>query len=148
MTARTITSDKLPQEAAEKFGYSIAVRTGDTVWVSGQVALSDGQIVGVDDIEAQSVQVFENLKEVLAAAGTDFSSVVSTTTYMTDRSFSLPINDVRKRYLTGPVLPTSTLLVVAGLARPEFLVEISAVAVLSNRRAAPASIRPSNPRGD
>ena len=131
MTARTIDSDKLPRAAAEKFGYSIAVQSGNILWISGQVALSDGQVVGADDIEAQAVQVFENLKEVLAAAGTNFSSVVSTTTYMTDRSYSLPINDVRKRYLTGPVLPTSTLLVVAGLARPEFLVEISAVAVLN-----------------
>jgi 2-iminobutanoate/2-iminopropanoate deaminase len=51
---------------------------------------------------------------------------------MTDRAYSLPINDVRKRYLTGPVLPTSTLLVVAGLARPDFLVEISAVAIIDN----------------
>jgi enamine deaminase RidA (YjgF/YER057c/UK114 family) len=132
VTARSIESDRLPRAAAERFGYSIAVLSGTTLWISGQVALSDGQIVGEGDIHIQAVQVFENIKQVLTAAGTDFSSVVSTTTYMTDRDFSLPINDVRKRYLTGPVLPTSTLLVVAGLARPEFLVEISAVAVIGS----------------
>ncbi len=132
MTARRIDSDKLPREAAEKFAYSIGVEVGGTLWISGQVSLRDGRVVGVDDIEAQTVQVFENLKEVLAAAGAGFSSVVCTTTYMTDRAFSLPINEVRKRYLIGPVLPTSTLVVVSGLARSELLVEISAVAVLED----------------
>ena len=55
---------------------------------------------------------------------------LTTTTYVTDRSLLLPVNEVRGRYLTTDPAPTSTLLVVAGLARPEFLVEISAVAVL------------------
>jgi enamine deaminase RidA (YjgF/YER057c/UK114 family) len=49
---------------------------------------------------------------------------------VTDRSLLLPVNDVRGKYLTTAPAPTSTLLVVAGLARPEFLLEISAVAVL------------------
>jgi 2-iminobutanoate/2-iminopropanoate deaminase len=132
MTARAIHSDSLPRTATEKYGYSPAVLAGNTLWISGQVTLRGAEIVGQNDIEAQAVQVFENLKEVLAAAGTDFESVVSTTTFMTDRAYSLPINDVRKRYLTGPVPPTSTLLVVAGLARPDFLVEISAVAVIGD----------------
>jgi 2-iminobutanoate/2-iminopropanoate deaminase len=132
MTARAIHSDNLPSAATEKFGYSPAVLTGNTLWISGQVALRGAEIIGQNDIEAQAVQVFENLKEVLAAAGAGFDSVVSTTTFMTSRAYSLPVNEVRKRYLTGPVLPTSTLLVVAGLARPDFLVEISAVAVIGD----------------
>ncbi|MBP2330420.1 enamine deaminase RidA (YjgF/YER057c/UK114 family) [Kibdelosporangium banguiense] len=130
MSKRTIDSDKLPRAAAERFHYSIGVQAGSTLWISGQVALRDGAIIGENDVEAQTVQVFDNIREVLAAAGAGFDALVSTTTYMTARAFSAPINDVRGRYLTGPVNPTSTLLVVAGLARPEFLVEISAVAVL------------------
>jgi 2-iminobutanoate/2-iminopropanoate deaminase len=132
MTARAIHSDNLPRAVTGKFGYSPAVLAGNTLWISGQVALRRAEIVGQNDIEAQAVQVFENLKEVLAAADAGFESVVATTTFMTDRAYSLPINEVRKRYLTGPVPPTSTLLVVAGLARPDFLVEISAVAVIGN----------------
>lgn len=132
MSARAIHSDKLPREATERFGYSPAVLTGSTLWISGQVALSGDGIVGEGDVEAQATQVFENLKEVLAAAGAGLDAIVATTTYMTDRAFSPVINEVRKRYLTGPTLPTSTLLVVAGLARPQFLVEISAVAVLDS----------------
>lgn len=132
LSKRTIDSEKLPRAAAEKFNYSIGVQAGNTLWISGQVALKDGALVGENDIEAQTIQVFENLQTVLAAAGAGWDAVVDTTTYMTDRAYSLPINDVRGRYLTGPVKPTSTLLVVAGLARPEFLVEISAIAVLDS----------------
>jgi len=121
----------LPGAAAERFRYSFGVRTGQVLWVSGQVALnSGGEIVGGEDVEAQTTQVFENLSAVLEAAGGTLADVVSTTTYMTDRSHSAGINAVRTRYLIGPTPPTSTLLVVAGLARPELQVEISAIAVL------------------
>jgi 2-iminobutanoate/2-iminopropanoate deaminase len=129
--AEAITAENLPIAAAEKFKYSFGVRVGNLMWVSGQVALKDGRIVGVDDVRAQTEQVFTNLKTVLEAAGGSLDDLVETTTYMTDRSYSSDINEVRARFLTGDVLPTSTLLVVAGLARPEFLVEISAVAHLA-----------------
>lgn len=130
--AVAITAESLPTAAAEKFKYSFGVRVGDLVWISGQVALKDGQIVGLDDIRAQTEQVFTNLQTVLEAAGGSLDDLIETTTYMTDRAYSSDINDVRSRFLTGDVLPTSTLLVVAGLARAEFLVEISAVAHITN----------------
>lgn len=132
--AVTITADSLPAAAAEKFRYSFGVRVGDLVWISGQVALKDGRIVGINDVRVQAEQVFRNLKTVLEAAGGSLGDLIETTTYMTDRSYSSDINDVRSRFLTGAVLPTSTLLVVAGLARPEFLVEISAVAHIADSR--------------
>jgi len=132
--AVTITADSLPTAAAEKFKYSFGVRVGDLVWISGQVALNDGQIVGIGDVRAQAEQVFTNLKTVLEADGGSLDNLIETTTYMTDRAYSSDINDVRSRFLTGAVPPTSTLLVVAGLARPEFLVEISAVAHIADTR--------------
>ena len=132
--AVTITADSLPAAAAEKFRYSFGVRVGDLVWISGQVALKDGQIVGINDVRVQAEQVFSNLETVLEAAGGSLGDLIETTTYMTDRSYSSGINDVRSRFLTGAILPTSTLLVVAGLARPEFLVEISAVAHIADAR--------------
>ena len=132
--AVAITADSLPAAAAEKFKYSFGVRVGDLVWISGQVALKDGQIVGIDDVLTQAEQVFTNLKTVLEAAGGSLDDLIETTTYMTDRAYSGDINDVRSRFLTGAVLPTSTLLVVAGLARPEFLVEISAIAHIADSR--------------
>ena len=130
-----ISSESLPTAAAEKFKYSFGVRVGDLVWISGQVALKDGAIVGVDDVRVQAEQVFSNLKTVLEAAGGSLENLIETTTYMTDRAYSGEINDVRSTFLTGDVLPTSTLLVVAGLARPEFLLEISAVAHIPNTEA-------------
>lgn len=132
--AVAITADSLPAAAAEKFRYSFGVRVGDLVWISGQVALEDGRIVGINDVRVQAEQVFSNLKTVLEAAGGSLGDLIETTTYMTDRSYSSDINDVRSRFLTGAVLPTSTLLVVAGLARPDFLVEISAVARIADAR--------------
>ena len=130
-SAKAINPATLPSGPRQRFAYSFGVASGDVMWISGQVALdADAQIVGIGDITAQTEQVFQNLGAVLAQAGGSFDDLVETTTYMTDRAHSLAINEVRTRYLNGPVPPTSTLLVVAGLARPEFLVEISATAVV------------------
>jgi 2-iminobutanoate/2-iminopropanoate deaminase len=129
--ARAISPPELAVGPAKRFFYSHGVRRGAQLWISGQVSMdSAGSVVGEGDINAQAERVFENLSAVLRAAGGDFSHIVSTTTYVTDRSLLLPVNEVRGRYLTTEPAPTSTLLVVAGLARPEFLVEISAVAIL------------------
>ena len=125
-----VTAENLPNAAAEKFRYSFGVLSGTTLWISGQVALREGAIVGIDDVSTQARQVFENLKTVVEAAGGSLHDIVETTTYVTDRSYLGPVNDARVQYLDGPVPPTSTLLVVAGLARPEFLLEISAIAVV------------------
>lgn len=132
MSRRAIESPNLPTASAARFGYSLAVQTGNIIWIAGQIARGNGELVGIGDVEAQAVQVYENLKEILRAAGTDFSSVVSTTTYFTDRAHLHPINDVRRRYLMGDVLPTSTDVIVAGLAGPDFLLEVSAIAVIDD----------------
>ena len=121
----------IPSAPGERFGYSYGVRSGSTVYISGMVAFnSAGEIVGEGDVSAQAAQVFENLRAVIEEAGGSLDDLVSTTTYMVESGHSLEINEVRLRYLTAPVKPTSTLLTVAALARPEFLVEISAVAEL------------------
>jgi 2-iminobutanoate/2-iminopropanoate deaminase len=123
---------------ADRFCYSYGVRCDSHLWIAGQVALRDGQLVGEGDIALQARTVFENLELVVTAAGGSLDDLVETTTYMTDRSYSAAINAARAKVLRGPVKPTSTLLVVAGLARPEFLVEVSAVAVLGHRSQAAA----------
>ena len=120
----------LPAESPKRLHYSPAVRNQSIVWVSGQVALKDDKVIGLGDIEAQAEQVFVNLRTALELAGGSLDDIVETTTYMTAREYGAAINEARKRHLTGSVPPTSTLIVVAGLARPELLVEISAVAVL------------------
>ena len=111
-------------------GYSHAAKAAGLLFVAGQVAQDpEGNLVGREDIEAQTVQVFENLKRVLAAAGATLDDVVKMTTYTTKLDYRPVIRDVRARYY-GDYLPPNTFVVVAGLASPDYLLEIEAVAAL------------------
>ncbi len=111
-------------------GYSHAWKVGDTIYVSGQVALDrDGKLVGPGDFEAQAVQAFENLKAVLEAAGAGLGDVVKTTVFLTHFAYRDKFREVRARYFKEP-FPASTLVSVESLAQPEWLIEIEAVAVV------------------
>jgi 2-iminobutanoate/2-iminopropanoate deaminase len=122
----------IPSGPAERFAYSYGVKAGNTLYVSGLVAFNSvGEMVGVGDVSAQAEQIFTNLDAVLKAAGGSLDDLVSTTTYMVNTGDSLAINEVRCRYINGSVKPTSTLIGVAALARPEFMLEIAAIAVLA-----------------
>jgi 2-iminobutanoate/2-iminopropanoate deaminase len=126
-----VTPSTLAPNGAANFSYSYGIRTGNIVWIAGQVPRDGaGQLVGVDNIEAQTVQVFENIKAVVEAAGGTLADIVQTTTYITARPYREVVNDVRKRYFHGPLFPTATLLIISGLGVPEYLVEMEAVAVL------------------
>ena len=110
--------------------YSQVVRAGNTVYLAGQTPLdAEGRLVGKDDIEAQAVQVFENLRIALASVGGTMDDIVQTRTYITELSYREATGRVRQRYFQGAP-PASTLLVVKGLANPDYLIEIDAVAVV------------------
>lgn len=118
------------QGLAHSSAYSHAVRAGDLVVVSGQVARdADGRLVGQGDVAAQTRQVFANLDAVLRAAGCGPDDVVKLTVFVTDRSARAAVSRVRDEIFTEP-RPASTFLVVAGLADPDLLVEIEALAWL------------------
>lgn len=124
MPKETIQPEGLPTPPT----YSHVVRAGGTIHIAGQVAQdARGNLVGRGDIEAQAVQVFENLKQCLASVGASFDDVVKITVFVTDARFREKVGEVRERYLKPP-FPASTFLVVAGLGRPEFLLEIEATA--------------------
>lgn len=109
-------------------GYSHAAKAGGLVFIAGQIAQdADGNLVGKGDIEAQAVQIFENLKAALAAAGTSLGQVLKLTTYTTNVVYRQKIAEVRARYF-GDYFPPNTFLVVASLATPDYLLEIEAVA--------------------
>jgi reactive intermediate/imine deaminase len=109
-------------------GYSHAAKAGGLVFVAGQVALdAEGNVVGRGDIEAQAVQVFENLNTVLAASGGTLDDVVKLTTYTTSLAYRQKIAEVRARYFRTQ-FPPNTFVVVASLASPDYLLEIEAVA--------------------
>lgn len=130
-STQAIMPSALPPGPAERTVYSYGVRAGNTLYISGMVAFtSDGTIVGEGDIAVQAEQVFENLRVVVEAAGGTLDHIVATTTYLTDVSTAPVVNQARAKYFTGPVKPTHTVVGVAALARPQFLVEISGVAVL------------------
>jgi 2-iminobutanoate/2-iminopropanoate deaminase len=111
-------------------GYSHAAKSGGLVFTAGQVAQdAEGAVVGKGDIEAQAVQVFENLKAVLAASGATLDDVVKLTTYTTSLAYRPKIAEVRARYFQT-YFPPNTFVVVASLATPEYLLEIEAVAAV------------------
>jgi len=113
--------------------YSNGVRAGDTVYVSGQVALdAAGRLVGPGDVVAQTRQTLDNVKAVLAAAGATLDEVVKVTVYLADVDDRPRVNEVRKAYF-GQNRPASTLVEVSRLAIEGLLVEIDAVAVVPPR---------------
>jgi 2-iminobutanoate/2-iminopropanoate deaminase len=110
--------------------YSQAVRTGDMVFASGQVALdpATGQLVE-GGVTEQTVRVLENVKAVLAAAGLGLGDVVKTTVFLKSMGDFAAMNEVYARYLVpeGVVPPARSTVAVAGLPK-DALVEIEVIA--------------------
>jgi enamine deaminase RidA (YjgF/YER057c/UK114 family) len=117
-------------------GYSqvAEVNDGKIVYIAGQVALDrSGNLVGKDDFRAQVQQVFENLKVAVEAAGGDFNSVIKLNNYYAesvDPSQIPAIREIRDKYVNTANPPVSTFAVVKRLVRPEWLIEVEAVAVV------------------
>jgi reactive intermediate/imine deaminase len=113
-------------------GYSHAVAfSGPLVVISGQLPLdADGQLVGLDDPEAQIRQVFTNLAGVLAAAGASMQDVVKLTVFLTDLEDLATFRRVRDEFVPPDQAPASTLVQVAGLVNPECRVEVEALSAL------------------
>jgi 2-iminobutanoate/2-iminopropanoate deaminase len=125
-----------PPALSKPTGYTHIVEvTGPakTVYISGQIAYDkDGKVVGAGDMKAQAEQVFSNLQAALTAAGATFSDIVKMNTYITDMSKAQAVRDVRARYF-GDATPASTFVQVAGLVRPELMLEVEVIAVIPNK---------------
>jgi enamine deaminase RidA (YjgF/YER057c/UK114 family) len=117
-------------------GYSqlAEVKEGKIVYIAGQVAVDkSGQIVGKDDFRAQVQQVFENLKAAVEAADGDFNSVIKLNYYCAESvdPAQFPVlREIRDKYVNTANPPVSTFVVVKRLVRPEWLLEVEAVAVV------------------
>jgi enamine deaminase RidA (YjgF/YER057c/UK114 family) len=124
--------DQAPPGLAAAPGYSQVVSaSGRLVFVAGQVALDEeGTVVGHGDVVRQAEQVFANLERALDAAGASFSDVVKLNYYFIDISALPAVRLVRDRYVDRARPPASTAVEVTGLARPEFLIEIEAQAII------------------
>lgn len=110
---------------------SAAIEIGDTVYLSGQVALRNGAIAG-DTVEEQTEIVFDAIEQVLRQIDLDLSHVVKATVWLTDQKSFTAFNAVYRARLKAPYPVRST--VISGLALPGALVEIEVQASKSARR--------------
>jgi len=112
-----------------------AVRAGNTLYISGQIAMgADGKLVGEGDMAAQTRQCFENIRSVLERAGGSMSDIVKLVSYFSCDLTDGVVNDyfsARSLYF-GDYKPASTGVQVNALVYPTVLVEIEAIAVLSD----------------
>ena len=124
------TKDAYPEQTLDN-DVCMAVRAGNTVYLRGQTAMDfDGTIVGIGDPAAQAENAMRCAKVLLEEAGATLQDVVSIRIYITDRAYREPVYRVVGKWLKG-VFPVSTGLIVQGLAKPEYLMEIDIVAEIS-----------------
>ncbi|MFF2043715.1 RidA family protein [Kitasatospora sp. NPDC048239] len=113
-------------------GYSHVVSgTGRIVVTAGQVALDEkGELVGPGDMEAQTRQVFTNLRSALAAEGATFDNVLKITCYVTDLSRLPEVYAGSDEFLDLSRPPASATVQVSALVREDFLIEVEALAIV------------------
>ena len=133
MTIRPVTGLGSP---VGLYSHAVPIPEGrQLLCVSGQLSVdAEGNSVAAGDFDAQMRQVFANLATVLAAAGSDLTDVMKMTTYLVDPAHIDDFYRVRAElfqdlYPDG-VYPGNTLLVISRLVRPEFLIEIEALATI------------------
>jgi enamine deaminase RidA (YjgF/YER057c/UK114 family) len=124
-----------PPTIATPRGYThiVTATSGRMIWISGQVAFNvKGELVGKGDLRAQTTQVYENLKNALAAAGATTADVVKVNTYVVDfKPADLAIiREVRGQYFAFENMPASTLVGVQALAFEGLLIEVEVVAMV------------------
>jgi reactive intermediate/imine deaminase len=108
--------------------YAQAVRSGNTVYLSGQIGLDPASMQMAEGIDAQIARVFDNLKAVAAAAGGSLADAVKVNIYLTDLAHFARVNDAMAQAFSQPY-PARATVQVAALPRGA-LVEIDAVLVL------------------
>jgi 2-iminobutanoate/2-iminopropanoate deaminase len=125
MSKTVVYSDKAPEPIGP---YSQAISTGNTLFVSGQIAIqkSSGTII-TSTIEAETIQVMANLSEILNAAGMDFNNVVKTTIFLKDMNNFPKVNEVYGKYFEREP-PARETVEVSRLPK-DVNVEISCIAV-------------------
>ena len=125
MSKTVISTDKAP---AANGTYSQAIKAGDTVYMSGQIPLDPKSMELVEGFEAQTVQVFENLKAVAEAAGGSLAYIVKLNIFLTDLGNFAAVNEIMSRYFQQPY-PARAAIGISALPRGA-QVEMDAVMVL------------------
>lgn len=125
---------KTTPDPLEPFKISQGFVAGDFIFLSGQAAIDKtGNLIGIDDFDAQAGQVMANIDELLAAAGATLDNIVKVTIYLTDMSNFDKILTLRERYFKAPY-PADTIVEVTSLALPELMIEIDVTALTTGKR--------------
>jgi len=129
------TRDTYPEQKLDNDLCQAVVARGTTVFLRGQVGqeLDSAVTVGLGDAAAQADQAMKNIQRLLGEAGAGLEHICKITIYLTDPRFREAVYRTIGRWLQG-VYPVSTGIVVAGLARPEWLVEVDVIAVIPDER--------------
>ncbi|MDO3702113.1 RidA family protein [Micromonospora sp. C28SCA-DRY-2] len=124
-----------PETLPQPNGYSHVATIGPgsrLIWTSGQVPIAaDGTAAPAGDWAAQTRQAMRNVGAALAAAGATWDDVFKLTFYVVDTSALATVRAVRDEFVNVERPPTSSLVQVAGLFRPDLLIEIEAVAAIA-----------------
>lgn len=132
---RGFTTEEVWQPNGRGFSMGIAAGEGRVVHLTGQVAWDRNErIVGPGDPEEQTRQAFRNIKALLESIGGRMSDIVQITTYYLDPAHLPLIQKVRLDFLDSQTPPASTSVMVARLGHPDFLVELTPVAVIPEDR--------------
>ena len=115
----------------KKVGYSRAVRIGNTIEVSGTVALKDKELVGPGDPYEQTKQILLTISNVLEEAGASITDVIRTRIYVIDISQWDEIGRAHGEVF-GDIMPATSMVEISQLIDPEFLVEIEATAIIGD----------------
>lgn len=130
--------------AAPRFySHAVSVTTpGKLVYISGQVSWGpDGKVIGKGDMRVQCAQIFQNLTNVLRAAGAGWNDVIKMNAYMVGLSAEnvAAYREGRAAHFKGVQPPASTLVGVTGLVDPDLLLEVEVVAALGSAARKPAA---------
>ncbi|HLN86980.1 MAG TPA: RidA family protein [Candidatus Limnocylindrales bacterium] len=130
MSKTTLNPEGLPVPRGSYSLVNIA-QPGRMVFIAGQTASDhDGKVVGVGDAKEQTRFVLGKIRRAVEAAGGTMNDIVAMNVFSTDVRHHRDINETRREIL-GSKFPTSTMVQVVALARPELLVEINAIAVVA-----------------
>jgi len=131
MPKREVTSDSIRRPIGVFSQATVVEAKGRLVFISGMTARRpDGSIAGIGDITAQTRQVCENIKAAVESAGGTLDDVCRVDVYVRNIEHFEAIHKVRREYFKPP-LPASTMVEVTKMVSPDYLIEINAIAVVS-----------------